>query len=148
MSLPSAFRQDLFAVMQRRCSHVSATTAVTAPDATSDATALTLATAIRAALVEHFASVTDGSGVGAHAAADTATAMPAASPRSSTRVWLRDLASALSDHAARGDLHLAQGSPISDNSDVSPAGMWRFANDLKAAVNAHIASALASAASG
>ncbi len=136
---------DLFKVIHGLTFHSTATSAVSAADATSDASALTLAGDIRTKLSTHFASVQTSGANGAHSAADTTTELPSALADTS-RTYAEALRGALNDHVRRADLHFA---PDTSNMvsfvcrDGSDAETWRLLNAVKAAANAHFANVLA-----
>lgn len=134
---------DLFKIARREIAHAAPGAAVSTADATDESTALSLATDLRAAMVAHFADED------AHSAADSVTDLPAeeVATHGNLSVFVAGLAGALADHCQRGDVHFG---PDADNqrTDVHPTptetATWRRLNAVKAAWNAHLASAMAS----
>lgn len=120
--------------------HGAATTAITAPDATDEASADTLATDIEARFAEHFASVIASGG--AHLTADTTTAATLA-----TAIMGRATAAsaALAAHIAGASHHAKDGAnvPTRTPRHAGIAEACAVLNDVKGCFNAHAAAAVA-----
>lgn len=132
---------DLFSILAGRTHHVAPGTPVTAHDATTPGNADTLATALRAAMAAHFAD-TDAHGE-AHGTDDLP---PTVFPEpGQLATFASALGGALANHCKRGaPCHFAPCPPP----NVTPADgptetrAYRELNAIKAALNAHTASAL------
>ena len=146
----NALRKDLLRIATKRCAHVSSTTVISAPDATDLASAATLASAIRAALVTHAASVcNEATGIGAHLAADTTPLSTVPLSTDLLRGWTAEAVAWFNGHSDRDDLHFHRDSAnrvASLATANSTRVLCRLLNKLKSAVNAHMASALGSEA--
>ena len=136
-----ATNAELFALLQGRIHHAAPGTPVATPDATNTTTAVTLATALRAAMVAHFADDDP------HAAADMTTELPADTNASASNLasFTRALAGAFEDHAKRADLHYSPDPNWRTDVHETPSEsyVWRRLNAIKSAWNAHVVNALA-----
>lgn len=116
--------------------HADTTTAVAAADATTEATAIALANALRTAIVAHFA---DDS---AHLVASAETiAAAVATDLTETHTLLNELKADFNDHLDEAGVHLANDAATvatADSSDEATA--IALGNALKAAFNIHVAS--------
>lgn len=134
---------DFAGVAHGTIAHLATTATVSTPDATSDSTCATLLGALRTSFAGHFS---DGST--AHTAADTVTTLYQLGVGLSIPVQLNNLVGALEQHAQIAGIHVT---PDHANAQIgstyavpTESYCWRRANALKAAWNAHLASALAS----
>lgn len=147
-------RKDTVRIRSGTVHHVGATAAIATADATSEATAVALANAIKASFNTHIADVVHATtGAGVHGVADPANeiATPDATSYSNLRVLVSDIEAKINAHVqADGGVHY-----VADRANIVPLGKWRagvgwepvhaLLNECKAAINAHYASALNSA---
>lgn len=131
---------DFANVQQGKIAHLATTATVTTADATSDSTCLSLIGALRTSMTNHAAD-----GTTAHTKADTTSALL---QNGSMAAQLNSLVGFLEDHAQLAGPHV---SPDRTNSHLATtyavpteSFCWRRANELKAAWNAHLTSALSS----